>query len=931
MADLGREIKALREEGATLGADEAARRWVALMDAWLTSPAPHENNPHQRPSIEQVVAALPLSSAWDSIAALVKTRKTDSPAQDESFRLLVAILRGDSRSTQRALDYLVKKRPEPKLPQNPLDNQGAVWPQQIARTLDALEVPDSDVIRDFEQRLTRFEKKQSAPDLWDTTLSVPDLLRLCTEKKAVALLTRALKAGPRSLHIEGRATEKLAAALALQHIASLQHPLWHLVRDLDQAPLYEAMAAQFPAPSYLITRSDADAVYLLALVSEDRVDDAVQFIQTARGSSPLQISVPDLYKMGRPELPPKVYSFLDHLLSRYPALPYWDKFIQLASGSGQSQKALKLLQATLAAPALLPETRREMQSIYFRGLLATDRREEGVQQLRHGIQAGLKPGATDYEADDLIRLCSELASLGRLLQRPDLVSEALKLAVQSQGKPARNEVEKDWNLRDLASLLIEHGQGAAAEKMILSHLAARSTQKTDEETGPFEANDLLALLALHYHQAGRPQDVLKVFETMSGWNSTDLTGLEECRPNDHQLFPIVVRALAASGRQREAHEIIRRMVLDYPSMDAGYELMLEFGSAQPMGDLFDELARQHPFEERPLIWKAQFLLNAGQTDLAEQTARAAIAMDPSDGDQGKGDRARAYSVLGDALERKDAGAEAAKMRRVVSAIRKAEEADDWHAAGLKAEAARRYVAALLEFDDAYCIQARLALRLNEIGHVDEAARHYRRAFELMPDSFGRKESHCFGCEGVFKGATVQIIADQVLGSRATQPPVRPQVHYLLGQLRESQRRTAEAAEAYRQAVQADPAYRNAWNKLASLAAASPSLGILSPAEGEQAALQSVQLDPDSTFWLNQVRDLRKLWDILLKMEKSKIPPEKGPLLPLTAARKRIESKPLPDAPSPTLPQDQETGVRKLLFQVDRVRLASLLLAAQPTR
>ena len=66
--------------------------------------------------------------------------------------------------------------------------------------------------------------------------------------------------------------------------------------------------------------------------------------------------------------------------------------------------------------------------------------------------------------------------------------------------------------------------------------------------------------------------------------------------------------------------------------------------------------------------------------------------------------------------------------------------------------------ALEQFADAYCIQSRLAIRLMEAGRREEAFEHYRRAYELMPSSFGRVESHCFGCESVFQGAAQQTLA-----------------------------------------------------------------------------------------------------------------------------------------------------------------------------
>ena len=74
--------------------------------------------------------------------------------------------------------------------------------------------------------------------------------------------------------------------------------------------------------------------------------------------------------------------------------------------------------------------------------------------------------------------------------------------------------------------------------------------------------------------------------------------------------------------------------------------------------------------------------------------------------------------------------------------------------GPMASAINQYREALTYFQDAYCIESRLAVRLAEVGKMDEAEEHYRRAYELMPDSFGRVESHCFGCEKAFEGEKI---------------------------------------------------------------------------------------------------------------------------------------------------------------------------------
>ena len=88
-----------------------------------------------------------------------------------------------------------------------------------------------------------------------------------------------------------------------------------------------------------------------------------------------------------------------------------------------------------------------------------------------------------------------------------------------------------------------------------------------------------------------------------------------------------------------------------------------------------------------------------------------------------------------------------------------------------------YREALEIFSDAYCIQSRLAVQLNRQGRRKEALEHYRRAYELMPSSFGRVESHCFGCESVFQSAEAQSIAEQVFVDIIRKSPERPQAQY----------------------------------------------------------------------------------------------------------------------------------------------------------
>jgi tetratricopeptide (TPR) repeat protein len=271
---------------------------------------------------------------------------------------------------------------------------------------------------------------------------------------------------------------------------------------------------------------------------------------------------------------------------------------------------------------------------------------------------------------------------------------------------------------------------------------------------------------------------------------------------------------------------------------------------------------------------------------AETTVRRAIAIDPSDGEQGPGDRMRAYAVLADIREARGDAKEAAFFRNVVKAIRLSEEADRYYAVGLLKRAVAMYEESLKLFADAYCIQSRLAIQLAELGLHEQAEAHYRRAYELMPDSFGRVESHCFGCERVFAGAQAQSLAEKVFTELAAKQPRKPQVHYLLGYLRAEQGRQAEAVPHFRTAVELDPEYLNSWEHLFQASAY-----VRMPAtERDEIALNILRLDPlrrHAGTDLHRVSDLRRLWNAVETASRRQ-PPLPTNLYPLPASKSALE-------------------------------------------
>jgi tetratricopeptide (TPR) repeat protein len=233
--------------------------------------------------------------------------------------------------------------------------------------------------------------------------------------------------------------------------------------------------------------------------------------------------------------------------------------------------------------------------------------------------------------------------------------------------------------------------------------------------------------------------------------------------------------------------------------------------------------------------------------------------------------------------------EAEFFRGAVAAIRESETADQLHEAGLLKRAVKIYEDSLTHFADAYCIQSRLAIQLSDLGLHELAEEHYQRAYELMPSSFGRVESHCFGCERAFEGERAQSIAEKVFTRLAQATPDKPQVYYLLGYLREEQERPREALDYYRQAVKLDADYLNAWQKMQEIS----SKTVVPSAERDTVTFNLLRLDPNHrhvSYTFQAVSDLAELWRRVAAIRPGATAAAKT-LYPLKASKRKLEETP----------------------------------------
>lgn len=147
----------------------------------------------------------------------------------------------------------------------------------------------------------------------------------------------------------------------------------------------------------------------------------------------------------------------------------------------------------------------------------------------------------------------------------------------------------------------------------------------------------------------------------------------------------------------------------------------------------------------------------------------------------------------------------------------------------------------------------------------------------MPDSFGRIEPHCFGCEGIFQEGLAQDIAERVFERMIKERPDKPQVHYLLGYLRESQHREAEALAHFQKGVELDPDYYNAWEHLYRL---NQQLN----RDDDTAALAQMRLRGPSVITSGGTfnGDLAKLWRLVAERQ-AQIAAQPASLYPLPAS------------------------------------------------
>lgn len=917
----------------TMAPAEAADKWLQLVDRYWTLPKgtggpsagmmdwrmlryqPVETDEGTLP---QVFAAVPGPASWPILETRTANRKdTDQLRMREAgLRIFTRLLNRNWSGAVAIFDGAIQSLSKDD------DSSPFNWDQLLQHRHNIERLAKGEQVAGMAAEFERLLDAVTNAPSEEVQIIIPELVGMVGTNQAERLIEKAVRIS--NVHIEitaGTATRSLVKAAVLRNLDKIALPQWQLVKGADAVEYYEAMLKRFPPKAQsegVVDRSFGDGSlvqmrsinhgeneyelrtarlnYILGLLAADRLDDALRLAKTK------DLDYSELVGRHRDgndlELPAiKVFRFAQQLLQQKPDARAWRVLVVAGMEAARDPE----VQATISAPrAVLSDPARQVERdmAIAAGYFALDQIDDGLAILRQASTRRI-PGTPEHVARNLEQTrdqaIQKIVELGCVLDRQALVDEGCSLILSTLTPTADdsngNEYGGDFEFDEVINQLILTGRYRQAEDLAVALLRKALQRSTTGQRGYWAGSGLaaspLTMLARIYGAAGQSSDVLTLLEKAPWWGVEDLL---ETQPNScgsrSSLMPVAAAALLAQGRTNDATRIARTFLMINPGDDDGYTILARAGDPGT-GAWLDAMSARDRFEERPLIWKAVLQLNAGQLESAEKTVREAIKVDPTDGETRAGDRVRAYAVLADVLEARGKQADAALYRNVVASVRLAEKGDALTSAGLLRRSIVEYDKAASLFADAYCVQWRLAERLYATGHPQEAEKHYEIVFERMPEQFGQVARLCFGCEGVFDRTESRTVAERILTRMAANGTVRPQVYFLLGQLREAQGRYPEAYTAFHKAVEIDCEYLDGWRQLANIA----EQVAIPQAERDAIYLRMLNLDPlcFHNDFRARITDLKGLWETIAANQQLAWDPPKT-LWPLAASKAALEQK-----------------------------------------
>jgi len=873
---------------------ESASAWLDLWDRYWSTFSPEEillsrysefdGNIKNTP-IAELIIALPPPDTWSILKNMIEKRAPETRTSDineKSLRLLFCMLNADAAGMDKELKGIEKWMNKSGSGAFGMNETEALM--KFKASLEGKD-PGVETVRAFEELVQKLEKGE----LRSNRVRVPDLVLLVGKKRASRLIARLLLIKGIELNAPSDTdTARLIREVALDHVEELPGAQWSLVNSLDAVELYEGLEKRFgkddqEKPATLSTkmrqfgvydgsnrdgnaRKTATVYYILGLVARGETDKAMTIAGTLNIRPDRLHTGYGAWEKAQGRISPSVlFTFLDHLLSQHPEIPWWNFYMTLGLQTEKSDIVIGHLRTALQGKDLEPGIASLARETLYKGLLAVGNVDEAIALLRKKAVNTVKKQPDGPKGVSIrFHAASTMMEIGRLINNEKLVDEGLSLSMkivsESMEGNNSNSYSRFYGMNSLVERLLKMNRLEEAEGLLVSALKTSVQAPGEISTRRWQSSrglsEILTLLAKIYRQADRPADVMVLLDKYPWWGVKDIKDI-----SDPELWVTTSWALHKTGDDESAVKILKACIFKWQGYDPAFSLLCDIAGQDAIA-WFDLLYARDHFEERPLIWKAELLRRAGDLDNADTVIHQALKVDPTDGEQPAGSRVRAYAVLADILEAKGNRKDADFFRNVVKSVRVAEHGDELREAGLMSMSLKSYWEAERFFADAYCVQWRLAERLRAKGQLEEASKHYEIVFKRMPEQFGRLARLCFGCENIFGNQPSRSAAEKVLtGLLDSREKNRPQVYFLMGQLREAQNKDQEAYAYFRKAVDIDPDYINAWQQIRNLQEEL----IMKPKEAQAVSLRLLELDPlQRHIGTNyaKIYDLKLLWKVL---------------------------------------------------------------------
>lgn len=895
-----------------------ANTWLNSLNEYLDGRSNLEAETYK--PFESIISEIPSPDVWPYIIKNIEKEVAELPANREFrkaylLKILVAILKEDTQSTilltQNYLealknsekggyhDYVIKEF-ESDLYKIYLASGN---PALIKKALDAqLErIRETGFTDKFMKFLLdiylRLFYDGLSYDNDEMAIDLPEIITLFGEEEAKKWVRNALSHEGVKLTSESSVVKSFLRQQVMEMGEAVSDPQWQLVSTVskESIDLYESINKRFPYSN----SHEAEAYYIFSLVVDGKIDKAYERIKGGFDISSADEEVYSfLIKAGKAR---EAYGLLKKYIDEYPNAELMGPFIRVGVAAGEKDKVIDKLDFLRSAPGFSKGGQLLLDFNYIKARYAAGVGGDRAKLL-HDL-AGEINNVNEIPKEfhhDLYDLAIDLMRAGGLFNDKPLYHEAKQLALMFLNEYGKRENSgaKDSYIgseyysngiheMDFIDQLCRNDELVEAKERLIS-LAKRQADESSSMI-VYRRNLFAAELLQVYVLLGDYESGLELLDQYPDWDGkVDVADLVSVQlENDEYLGYAIAEIFKHTGKRDQAEKVIRKLMYEKPGYDPAYREYLSMVSPGKAISEFEKLYRLDAFEERPLIWAAQIYLDLKEYDKAMEYLEKAVSIDPSDGEQGKGRRMRVYELMGKVHLSRGNKEKARFFENIVTSIRISERADEFYDSGFTKKSLDMYEEALSYFSDAYCIQSRLAVRQSSFGMESSALEHYQRAYELMPDSFGRMETHCLACSAIFDREDAQATAEKIFGQLMVSHPSKPQTWYMMGYLKKIQKDFTSAKVFFRKAASIDPDYINAWKQMKNI----EDDIVYSPEEYDDIAINIMRLDPMSRhtyFGEHHVQKVSRLWTDL---EESRVLvfPEFENIYSLKSAKARLDA------------------------------------------